>query len=102
MDRRRSCMRYLLFILILSSSVTAKKPFNIDMIDEVRSLYHNELMGEIEVTFWASNKIYRMDESHSVVSCLEEAYKSQTQVALNFDHNNQIILDCELVKDLGK
>lgn len=94
-------MKYLLSLLILSSSVMARKPFNIDMIDEVRTLYHNELMGEIEVTFWASNKVYRMDESHSVVSCLEDAFKSQTQVALSFDHNNQIILDCELVTDLG-
>lgn len=88
-------MRYLLFILLLSGSALAEKTFNIDMIDEVRSLYHDEYTGEIEVTFWGNSKIYRMSESHPVVQCLEEAYKSRTQVALEFESDQRLITGCK-------
>lgn len=75
----------------------AIKPVNIDMIDEVRSLEQDEIMGEIRVTFWGNNKVYQMDESHSAVPCLEEAYKSREQVALSFDQNDRIIVSCRLL-----
>ena len=90
-------MKYLLTFFLLLPSTFAAMPMNIDLIDEVRSLEHDELLGEVRVTFWGDNQVYRMDEGHSSLACLEEAYKSGAQVALNFDPNNKVIIGCNVL-----
>lgn len=95
-------MKYLFSILLISGSVLAAKPFNISMIDEVKDIEHDALMGEVRVSLWGTDKLYRMDESHSAIPCLEEAFKSQEQVALSFDQSEQVIVGCRPLSEIGE
>lgn len=93
-------MKYLLLLFLFIPPAYSAMPINIDMIDEVRTLEHDELLGEVRVTFWGSNKVYRMDEGHSAMACLEDAYKNNAQVALSFDPNDRVIIGCKLLGEV--
>ena len=95
-------MKYLLLFFLFISPVYSAMPINIDMIHEVRTLEHDELLGEVRVTFWGNNKVYQMDEGHSSLACLEDAYKSGAQVALSFDPNDRVIIGCKILGEVSE
>lgn len=88
-------MKYLLSILLLSTSALAIKNFNV--IEEIRTYDADEDRKEIVVTFWGNNKVFRISEGDAAAPCLENAWKSKMQVKLTFEENTDEIKRCKLV-----
>ncbi len=86
-------MKYLLSVFIISSALAASgKPLN--TVDKIQSL--NSDNKEVSVTLWGNSRVFRISKDHSLVPCLENAFKSKQKVALDLDNEAGLILDCKM------
>ena len=88
-------MKYLLSLLLLSTSAFAVKKFTV--IEEVRDIDYDESRQELVVSFWGNGKIFRIPQGDAVAPCLRNAHQAQMQVKLSFDENADDIKGCKLV-----
>ncbi|WP_408096474.1 hypothetical protein ACJVC5_15650 [Peredibacter sp. HCB2-198] len=88
-------MKYLLSLLLLSTSAFAVKKFNV--IEEVRDIDVDESRQELIISFWGNGKVFRISEGDAVAPCLKNAYEAQMQVKLTFEENADDIKGCKLV-----
>ena len=88
-------MKYLLSLLLLSTSAFAVKKFTV--IEEVREIGYDEGRQELIVSFWGNGKVFRISEGDAVAPCLKNALEAQMQVKLSFEENADDIKGCKLV-----
>lgn len=88
-------MKYLLSLLLLSTSAFAVKKFSV--VEEIREIDYDDSRQEMIVSFWGNGKVFRISEGDAVAPCLKNAFQAQMQVKLSFEENADDIKGCKLV-----
>ncbi len=88
-------MKTLLFLAVISTSLYAQEKFS--EVAKVRSVDVND--DEATVTFWNTNKVYRMPASSKFLPCLQNGQKAQMEVLLTKVKNTDAISECKLYTD---
>lgn len=88
-------MKKILFFMLITSSVYAQEKFT--SVNKVRSI--DVRKDEATITFWNTNKVYRMPANSKSIPCLENGWKAQQEVQLQFVKNTDAIVDCKLYTD---
>lgn len=88
-------MKFLLLVLLISSSAYARDPY---VIDDVRSITFDDISNEMTVKLMSDpTKTYTLSQDTNVADCLEDGYRGQIRVKIHFTDDGDAIKNCLLI-----
>jgi hypothetical protein len=85
-------MKYFLTLMMISTVSWAQA--DQIKIEKIRSIDYED--NEATITFWGTNRVHRMPANNKNIPCLDNAHKSEMEVALVMKQDSDVIEDCKL------
>lgn len=83
----------MLYVIVLFSTPLLAQQKSV-RIDQVRSIEYNN--GEVIVSFWKNNQVFRLQDNSHLLPCLENGWKAEKEVVMGMNKDAKVILNCKL------
>ncbi len=88
-------LAFLVFFAFISFAAVTEDEFNSYRIRSIEALDDE---GQVMVTFWEDNRVYRILKNSDIHHCLERAMERPEKVRLKLDKDEQSIEACRVIQ----